>query len=152
MEEKAILERIEERLISLENRGRQRRKTLTAIFLAVVLLIGTAALLLAPKIGVFLDDCGSIVRLVGQVSDTVESVDFEALKISTETISKDLDPEQLNRQLESLAAFAAKFSELDIDKLNDTIDTANTTVESIKSLVDALSEKLPKMTGLFKKG
>ena len=149
--EKVILQRIEERLISLEKRDRQQRKALALILLSVVLLIGIAALLLAPKLSAFLDDCSSIVELVGKVSDTIESVDFEALKTSTETISENLDPEKLNRQLESLAVFAAKFSELDMERVNDTIEAASTTVENIKTIVDELSERITKITSFFKK-
>lgn len=151
MEEKAILERIEERLISLEQRDRQHRKNLTIILSAVVLLAVLAVFLLAPKLSAFMNDCSTVVELVGKVSDTIESVDFEALKSSTETLSENLDPEELNKQLESLAVFAAKFSELDMDKVNGTIDAASTTVENIKTVVDDLSERIGKITGFFKK-
>lgn len=89
-----ILQRMEKRLIDLEDRAKKVRTTNIIIWVCIAALIIAAAIVLTPKINTFIEGYNNSLVIVDDIVKSLDGVDIESLSETLRTIGE-IDTEKV---------------------------------------------------------
>ena len=112
MENEEILQRMEEKLIELEERDRKRTTRNIILWVCVIAVLAVLVIVLLPKINSFIEGYNNSLVIVDKVVDSLDGVDTEKLSETLKAVS-----------------------EIDADKIRSIADTINEVSEKLEPII-----------------
>jgi len=106
-----ILQRMEKRLINLEEQAKKRRTANIIIWCCVLAALVVLAIVLMPKINAFVEGYNNSLVIVDDIVKSLEGVDTEALSETLQTISE-IDTEKVKSLVSTINDISGALEQL----------------------------------------